>query len=36
MVAHTIILSVDGDEYLIIEDPDTGAVIEGRPAEVRC
>jgi hypothetical protein len=34
MVAQSTILSVDGDEYLIIEDPDTGAVIEGYAVEV--
>ena len=34
MVAHTTILTVDGDEYLIVEDPETGAVIEGQTVEV--
>lgn len=35
MVAHTTILTVDGEEYLVIEDAETGAVIEGQAVEVR-
>jgi hypothetical protein len=35
MATHTTITTVDGEDYLVIEDPDTGAVIEGHAVEVR-
>ena len=34
MVAQTTIITVDGDDYLIIEDPETGATIEGQATDV--
>jgi hypothetical protein len=35
MVTHSTVTRVDGDEYLIIEDSETGAVLEGYTVEVR-
>ena len=35
MVAHTTVITVDAEDYLVIEDPDTGAVVEGYTVDVR-
>lgn len=35
MVAHTTVITVDGEDYVIIEDPDTGAVIEGHAVDIQ-